>query len=42
MYKLTRHSLVVARYTTLEEVSCKVNEYSVSANTLYRFVDGFN
>ena len=27
---------------TLEEVSCKVNEYSVSENTLYRFVDGFN
>ena len=39
---LTRHNLVVAPNTTLEEVSCKVNEYSVSENTLYRFVDGFN
>ena len=39
---LTRHNLVVARNTTLEEVSCKVNECSVSENTLYRFVDGFN
>ena len=36
---LTRHNLVVARNTTLEEVSCKVNEYFVSENTLYRFVD---
>ena len=34
------HYLVVARNTTLEEVSCKVN--SVSENTLYRYVDGFN
>ena len=33
---MTRHNLVVARNTTLEEVSCKVNEYSVSENTLYR------
>ena len=39
---LTRHNLVVARNTTLEEVSCKVNEYSVSDNTLYRCVDVFN
>ena len=40
----TRHNLVVARHTTFEEfeVFCKVNEYSVSENTLYRFVDGFN
>ena len=38
---LTRHNLVVARNATLEEVSCKVNEYSVSENTLYRCVDGF-
>ena len=39
---LTRYYLLVARNTTLEEVSCKVNEYSVSENTLYRWVDGFN
>ena len=39
---LTRHNLVVAQNTTLEDVSCKVNEYSVSENTLYKFVDGFN
>ena len=39
---LTRHNLVVARNTTFEEVSCNVNEYSVSENTLYRSVDGFN
>ena len=32
---LTRHYLVVARNITLEEVSCKVNEYSVSKSTLY-------
>ena len=37
-YMLTRHNLVVARNTTLEEVSCKVNEYSVSENTLYIYV----
>ena len=39
---LTRHTgnLVVAQNTTLEEVSCKVNEYSV--HTLYIYVDGFN
>ena len=41
-YMLTQYNLVVARNTTLEEVSCKVYEYSVSENTLYRFVDGFN
>ena len=40
-YMLNRHNLVVARNTTLEAVSCKVNEYYVSENTLYRFVDGF-
>ena len=34
-YILTRHNLVVARKTTLEEVFCKVNEYFVSENTLY-------
>ena len=39
---LTRYYLVVARNTTLKEISCKVNEYSVSENTLYRGVDGFN
>ena len=39
---LTRHYLVVAQNTTLEEVSCKVNEYLVSENTLYRCVDGFD
>ena len=39
---LTQHNLVVAQNTTLEEVSCKVNEYSVYGNTLYRCVDGFN
>ena len=39
---LTRHNLDVARNTTLEEGSCKVNEYSVSENTLYICVDGFN
>ena len=39
---LTRYNLVVARNITLEEISCKVNEYSVSENTLYRFVDCFN
>ena len=39
---LTRHNLIVARNTTLEEVSSKVNEYSVSEITLYRFVYGFN
>ena len=39
---LTRHNLVVAVNTTLKEVSCKVKEYSVSQNTLYKFVDGFN
>ena len=51
---LTRHNLVVARNTIWEEVSCKVNEYSVCENTLYRneysvcentlyrCVDGFN
>ena len=39
---LTRHYVVVARNTTLEEVSCKVNEYAVSENTLYRCVDRFN
>ena len=39
---LTRHNLNVARNTTFEEVSCKLNEYSVSENTLYRFFDGFN
>ena len=38
---LTLHNLV-AWNTILEEVSCKVNEYSVSENTLYRCVDGFN
>ena len=37
---LNRHNLVEARNTTLEEVSCKVNECSVSENALYRFVDG--
>ena len=41
-YILTRHNLVVSLNITLEEVSCKVNEYSVSENTLYRCVDGFN
>ena len=41
-YIVTRHNIVVARNTTFEEVSCKVNEYSVSENTLYRYVDGFN
>ena len=39
---LTRYNLVVARNTKFEEVSCKVNEYSASENTLYRCVDGFN
>ena len=40
---LTRHYLVVARNTTLEEVSCKVDEQiSVSEKILYRCVDGFN
>ena len=39
---LTRRYLVVARNTTLQEVSCKVNKYSVSENTLYRYVDGFH
>ena len=39
---LTRLNLVVARNIKLEEVSCKVNGYSVSKNTLYRFVNGFN
>ena len=39
---LTRHNLVSAQNTTLEEFSCKVNEYSVSENALYRFVDGFS
>ena len=39
---LTRHSLVVDQNATLEEVSCNVNEYSVSENTLYRCVYGFN
>ena len=39
---LTRHNLVEARNTTSKEVSCKVNEYSVSENYLYRFVDVFN
>ena len=39
---LTRHNLVVTRYTILEEVSCKVNEYSVSENTLCICVDGFH
>ena len=34
--------MVVAQNTTLEEVSCKVNDHSVSENTLYRCVDGFN
>ena len=38
----TRHNLVAARNTTLEEVSRKVNEYSVSEITLYSFVDGSN
>ena len=37
---LTRHNLVVAQNTTLDEVSFKVNECSVSEKTLYRFVDG--
>ena len=32
---LTRHYLVVAQKTILVEVSCKVNEYTVSENTLY-------
>ena len=39
---LTRYYLVVARNTTLKDVSCKVNEYSVSEKILYRCVDGFN
>ena len=39
---LTRHNLVVARTTTLEEVSCKADKYCVSENTLYRCVEGFN
>ena len=39
---LTRHILVVARNNTLEDVSCKVNEYSVSKNTLFRCFNGFN
>ena len=39
---LTLHNLVVALNTTLEEVSCKINDHSVSENTLYRCVDGFN
>ena len=30
------------RHTILEEVSCTVNGYFVSENTLYRCVDGFN
>ena len=38
----TRPDLVVARNTTFEEVSCKVNEYSAVSETDYRFVDGFN
>ena len=38
-YMLTRHNLVVAQNTPLEEVSCKVYEYSVSETTLYRCVD---
>ena len=33
-YMLTRHNQAVARNTTYEEVSRKVNEYSVSENTL--------
>ena len=41
-YMLTRHNLVVARDTRLEEVSYEVNEYDVYENTLYRCVDGFN
>ena len=41
-YILTRHNLVVAQNTTLEEVSFKVNEYSVSENTLYRCVGCFS
>ena len=41
-YMLTRHNLVVARNMTLEGVACKVNEYSVSENTLYWCVDGSN
>ena len=39
---LTRYHLVIARNIALEEVSCIVNEYSVSENTLYRFVNGFS
>ena len=41
-HTLTRHNPVVARDTTLEEVSCKVNEYFVSDSTFNRFVDGSN
>ena len=36
---MARHNLVVARNTTSEEVSCEVNEYFVSENTLYRCAD---
>ena len=38
---LTRHNLVVARNDTLEEVSCKVNEYPVSENTILQLCLGF-
>ena len=41
-YIVTRDYLVVARNITLEEVSCKVNEYFVSEKTLYRCVYDFN
>ena len=41
-YILLRHNLVVARNTTLEEVSCKIDQYFVSDNTLYICVDGLN
>ena len=39
---LIRHNLVVVRNTTLEDVFCTVNEFSVSENTLYRCVDGMS
>ena len=39
---MTKYGLVVARNATFEEVSCKVNGYFVSRNTIYRYVDGFN
>ena len=41
-YILLRYNLVVARNTTFEIVSCKINEYFVFDNTLYICVDGLN